>query len=221
MPFTTLRLVEGVAELKLSALKKKCIFELGYGANTKFMVGFRERLWRARSGATPASRANIVTGAIDQSFWETSKGQRGRSGIITNYLGGSRALDGRGVSERLTSVLDELDRIYPGMRASHDGRTALYQWGSAQLSLGSYVSPHPGQYTTLWGCAKTPELEHRLYFTGEHTSDDGAGFINGAVHSGEQVAAQVLAAQRHAAMPYRPQTPAYKIEPMICLHSPG
>jgi monoamine oxidase len=192
MPFSTLRGVEGVSRLHLSALKKKCIAELGYGINTKFMLGFTERLWRRSAQATPPSRANILTDALDQSFWETSKGQDGSAGILTNYLGGSRTRDGRAASDRLPTALAELDRLYPGLQSKHDGNVALFQWGSYKLSLGSYVSPKIGQYTSLWGSASAPELGGRLFFTGEHTSVEGAGFINGAVQSGNQVAEQIL-----------------------------
>ncbi len=196
IPLTTLRKVEGVAELALSTLKTKCIFELGYGVNTKFMVGFSERYWRKAGNVTPASRGNIVTDAIDQSFWETSKGQRGGAGILTNYLGGSRTRDMRTSSDRVVSVLTELERIYPGLKARHDGNVALFQWGSYELNFGSYVSPKVGQYTSLWGSASIPELDGRLFFAGEHTSVEGAGFINGAVQSGNQVVAQILARAR-------------------------
>ncbi|MBI3558564.1 MAG: FAD-dependent oxidoreductase [Deltaproteobacteria bacterium] len=192
IPFATLRNVEGVGELALSPLKKKCINELGYGANTKFMLGFKERIWRKSGGpVSPASRATIVTDAAEQSFWETSKGQHGHSGIITNYLGGSRTREKQTLAERTASALAMLDRLYPGIKALHDGNAALFQWGSHTLNLGSYVSPKVGQYTTLWGSASVPELGGRLFFSGEHTSVEGAGFINGAVQSGNQVAAQV------------------------------
>ncbi|MBI3542547.1 MAG: FAD-dependent oxidoreductase [Deltaproteobacteria bacterium] len=199
IPFTTLRKVEGLDELGLTALKKKCIHELGYGANTKFMVGFKERLWR-KPGNAPASRMNLVNDALNQSYWETSKGQRGKSGILTNYLGGSRVRDLRSAAQRVPTVLAEMEKLYPGMSDAHDGNTALFQWGSYELNLGSYVSPTPGQYTTLWGAAAAPELDGRLYFTGEHTSSDGAGFINGAVQSGNQVAQQILVHQRQGSL---------------------
>ena len=133
------------------------IFEINYGSNTKFMVGFKERLWRRKGQATPAARGDIVTDLTDQSYWETSKGQRGPSGIITNYLGGSRALDRRTSGDRLVSVLGELDKLYPGLKAAHDGRTALFDWGNYELNYGSYIAPSPGQYTTLWGAGEAPE----------------------------------------------------------------
>lgn len=196
IPFTTLRKVDGIDDLGLSALKRRAIHELGYGVSTKLMLGFKDRYWRKKVGIVPANRANIVTDAIDQSFWETSKGQRGPSGIITNYTGGNGARDHRPMPARVETCLTELDSIYKGIKERHDGNVAMFDWGGYEFSQGSYVSPHPGQYTTLWGSPATPELSDRLYFTGEHTSVEGAGFINGGAHSGNQVASQILKRQR-------------------------
>ena len=67
-------------------------------------------------------------------------------------------------------------------------------WSDNKFTRGSYSCPLVGQYTTLLQAAPTPELRGRLLFAGEHTSGDFAGFMNGAVQSGNRAAKEILEA---------------------------
>ncbi len=82
IPFTTLRTCRHERRSAFSAVKRKCINELGYGQNAKLMCGFSSKPWRAQG-----SEGLTFTDLPYQSSWETSRLQPGNSGIITAYSG--------------------------------------------------------------------------------------------------------------------------------------
>ena len=87
-----LRQVDGVRALALGENKQRAIAQLGYGNNAKVMYGFT-----SAGGAIPAvklpapSNGSIFTDLPLQCTWESSRGQAGKSGILTNFLGGAGA----------------------------------------------------------------------------------------------------------------------------------
>ena len=195
LPFTILRGIEGVNGLPLSPAKKECIAKIGYGYNAKVMVGFSERWWRNPTVALPSpSNGTIITDLPLQCLWETSRGQQGNSGILTNYLGGSPAK--QFAAERLDKLKDEVNRIFPGIKDKFDGKRAMLNWPEYKFTKGSYSCPLVGQYLTFLETAATPELDGRLLFAGEHTSADFAGYMNGGVESGNRVAKELLESQK-------------------------
>lgn len=191
LPFTMLRLVEGVKRLPLSREKQSAIADLGYGRNSKVMSGFTERWWRNPAVKLSASsNGSVFTDLPFQCTWETSRGQAGESGILTNYLGGAAAL--QLTSERYAKFREDLARIFPGIANKFDGNRAKMDWPKYPFVRGSYACPLVGQYTTLLQAAAKPELDGALVFAGEHTSGDFAGFMNGAIESGNRAAREIL-----------------------------
>jgi monoamine oxidase len=191
LPFTILRLVDGVDRLPISVAKKRSIAHLGYGNNVKLMLGFTERWWRNPAAGLPAlSNGSIFTDVPLQCTWETSRGQDGSSGILTNYMGGSNGK--RFTPARIDNVKEELDRIFPGIKERFDGKRAVMNWPVYQYTRGSYTCPLVGQCTTLLEATRTPELGGRLIFAGEHTSADFSGFMNGAIQSGNRAAHEIM-----------------------------
>ncbi len=191
LPFSTLRLVEGIQKLDLSPVKKKCIAELGYGMNVKHMAGFTSKAWRNGLGGVPPSTGMVTTDLGVGMVWETSRLQAGKSGILTNFLGG---MDGVKAAEKtnLKRMLSDLDVLWPGISQLHDGNSVMHHWPSAPLARGSYTSPKVGQYTSIFGSQSETELKGKLIFAGEHTSPDWWGYMNGAIESGERAAREVL-----------------------------
>jgi monoamine oxidase len=128
-----------------------------------------------------------------QSSWETSRGQSGTSGILTNFAGGRRglALSEGTPEEKAAEFAEQLDRVFPGAREAHGKLAARFRWTTARSFLGSYACYRPGQYTTIAGAEG--EAVGGLHFAGEHTSLAFQGFMNGAVESGEHAAWEILA----------------------------
>jgi monoamine oxidase len=188
IPFTMLREVEGVDALEMSPEKKACIKSLGYGTNAKVMYGFTDRHWRdAKATGRPECNGSLYNDMVSQCFWETSRGQAGKSGILTNFVGGKSGTL-KFDAARFDSTLSELDQAIPGSKAKHDGNKAAWIWPTYELTKGSYTCPLVGQWTSILEVVSDSEISDRLLFAGEHTSADFSGFMNGAIESGNRVA---------------------------------
>ena len=192
VPFTLLRQVKGIDDLPFSSEKKRAIHEMGYGTNVKVMYGFKERFWRKPHGE-PGHFGNGSVFADEPTFqnvWETSRGQTGDRGIITNLLGGKRGLNY--TPQAMANYLDDLNKPMPGAKGQHDGNTAIMNWPKMPLNKGSYSCARVGQYTWIAKAAATTECDGRLIFAGEHTSLVSAGFMNGGVESGNRAAKEII-----------------------------
>jgi monoamine oxidase len=199
LPFTLLRDVR--LEAPLPPAQRRAVAELGYGTNAKLMVGFTERVWRTRH----ATSGSVLTDRPFQLTWETSRGQDGRAGILTNFTGGARGVAaGAGTpGERAAELARELDAVLPGAEAARDAaREARFHWPSHPWTRGSYASYLAGQWTAIRGAEGLPA--GTLHFAGEHTSRDAQGFMEGGCESGERAAREVLASLgvRSAASPW-------------------
>jgi monoamine oxidase len=190
LPFTMLRDVAGWDALALSEPKRRAIRELGYGLNVKTYHGFGSRPW---TGRVPRSNGTVYADLGFQNCWETSRGQEGPEGILCHYLGGERAA--RAEKERKPDAfLHQLDAVFPGVSAAHDGNRRRMDWGAHRFVRASYTSPAVGQYLGWVAAAARPELEGRLLFAGEHTSEAFTGYMNGAIESGNRAAREAARA---------------------------
>ncbi len=188
IPFTKLRSVRGLDTLNLGDAKMQAIRELGYGDNAKIMVSTRTRPWKDSAREFPApSNGTFYSDTGMQVVWETSRGQNGDRGILTNFLSGVQD------QSQLAKMAQGLQSIAPPIADSLDtSKRAFMFWQSQPFALGSYASAKVGQYTTLLEETATPAQDGRIQFAGEHTSADFLGYMNGAVESGERVAAALL-----------------------------
>jgi monoamine oxidase len=188
LPFTRLRGVD-LSALTLSDDKRQIIDELGYGTNAKVMGGFTSRVWREMYDASGSATTDLPA----QQFWDTSIGQAGDTGIITNYLGGEQGVaSGRGEAEAwFTDVaLPDLETVFPGAEAAYVAGSAVrMHWPSHPHTLGSYGCYRPGQWA-FYGVEG--EREGNVHFCGEHTSLEFQGYMEGAAETGLLVATAIL-----------------------------
>ncbi|MCS7173674.1 MAG: FAD-dependent oxidoreductase [Armatimonadetes bacterium] len=189
VPFTLLREVE--LQVDLPAVKRKAIRELGYGTNSKLILGFRERVWRKGGGS-----GELFTDLPIQSGWDSSRGRPGRAGTYTIFLGGKAGVDvGQGLArDQADRALPDLERVFPGARDAYTGRVARWHWPSDPSVRASYACWKVGQYTTIAGAEFEPV--GRLLFAGEHTSLDYQGYMNGAAETGRRAARMIRALVR-------------------------
>ncbi len=192
LPFTRLRTVKGLGGLGLPADKMQVINEMGYGANAKLVVATSSRPWLDTLPDLHAPMtASLYSDRGFQRLWESSIGQQGEGGVLTNYLAGASAR-----SEE-AAVLATLER---GLRAlSPDISAALTPrlrdslfWPNHPHTGGSYSGALAGQYIGFREIAARPELGGDLMFAGEHASIEWPGSMNGAVDAGERVARELL-----------------------------
>jgi monoamine oxidase len=189
LPFSTLRTVDLVS-LPLPAAKRQVIAELGYGTNAKLMMQFERRVWR-ELGATGSA---YTTDSPLQATWDTSRGQPGAYGVLTNYTGGARGLAiGAGTAEeRAREVVPWIDAVFPGAEAAYRPGSALrMHWPTHALTRGSYACYRVGQ--ARWAGLEA-EPAGRVHFAGEHTSVEAQGYMEGAAESGARAAREIVAA---------------------------
>jgi len=186
MPFSVLRHV--ALDVEMSPLKQEAIAQLGYGTSSKLVVPLRDRIWRNRYQST----VSVYTDLPLQNTWESSRYAPGRSGWITNLRGGKEGLGlGRDrPDDQANRLLADLDELFPGIQQVQRGRSLRAVWAAEPYALGSYSCYRPGQATRFGGIEAEPV--GNIWFAGEHCSIDSQGYINGAVESAEQVAAQIL-----------------------------
>ncbi len=186
IPFKILRNVEVRVELPL--LKRRAINELGYGQNTKCMTGYQNRPWRAQ-GSNGESFSDLPY----QNTWDATQRQAGAHGILTEYTGGSRAVQaGNGsTASHAAGFVRQIDRVYPGAAAVHDGKAVRQAWNRQPFNQASYSAYLVGQYIRFGGTEG--ERVGNLHFAGEHTDFDNQGYMEGAAASGARVAREVLA----------------------------
>lgn len=186
LPFSILRSIQIAVELP--EIKRRAIAEIGYGANTKLMVGFRSRLWRDQG-----SDGQVFTDLPFQNTWDTSRMQPGTNGIITNFTGGdhARAIAVGDAQAHARDFVAQFERVIPGAQAAATGTSVRMAWPEQPWVRGSYSSYLVGQYTAFAG--SEPERVGNLHFCGEHTCLDAQGYMEGGALSGELAAAEVAA----------------------------
>jgi len=193
LPFTRLREVKGLGGLGLSAEKMRAINELGYGVNAKLMVGTSSRPWHGSLlGINAPLSGTIYSDKGFQILWDTSAGQEGVGGILTNFLTGASA---KGEESAALATLEKgLKDLSPDLaNALTPNVRQSFFWPSHPHTKASYAGALVGQYTSFFEYAARTELGGKLLFAGEHTSAESVGFMNGAVDAGERTARELLA----------------------------
>ena len=187
LPFTLLREVN-LSELTLSDLKRDIIKNLGYGTNAKVMGGFSTRVWNT----THMASGSLTTDMPVQQTWDTSIGQDGATGILTNFLGGDQGVKcGQGTADEwMKGVLPDLEQVWPGMTLAYTGKAVIMHWPTSPTMKGSYTCYKVGQWSTFNGSEGL--REGNLHFCGEHTSIDFQGWMEGGAETGGLVAAEIL-----------------------------
>lgn len=190
LPLSALKQIEGLERIGFSQAKLDCIRDMRYGQNSKIIMDFSSRLWRQKGNSIRSSTGSMIGDFPSQSFWETSKGQGGRHGVLTNFLGGRAGLNAN-PDQILTTTLPDLGRMLPTISSQYQNVSATMNWNRLPWVEGSYICVSTGQYSRFFGAQSEPELNGQILFAGEHTSVEFMGYMNGAYETGIQ-AAQVL-----------------------------
>lgn len=186
LPFTLLREVE--IDVELPGVKQKAIDTLGYGNNSKLLLGFKNRLWRTKYNSVGMSYSDNGT----DNTWDNSQLQPGNAGGLTVYTGGDVAVkiaEGD-INQVALKYLDKLNQIYPGITSDFNNKAYRMVWPRFKFTKASYSAWTVGQYTTIAGS----EIENvgNLYFAGEHTSYNYQGYMNGGAVTGNIAANKII-----------------------------
>ena len=206
IPFIGLRSLDysgaGFDSAKIDAIEN-----LGYGYHTKLHLQFDRRAWmRANHPWPEPTNGQIWTTLWDQSALDYSLGQGGAAGLIEVFTAAAPAMldtpqmpyarigSSEAVSRHVRGFFGELDKIWPGVASSWNGKATF---GNAQADpniRASYACWLVGQCTTIAG--HEARAQGRVHFAGEHTSVAYQGFMEGGAQSGYRAADEILADYR-------------------------
>ncbi len=203
MPFIVLRAVD-YSGAHFDSAKIDAIENLGYGYHTKLHLQFDGRAWLRPQHPWPEpTTGQIWTTLPVQSALDYSLGQRGRPGLLEVFTAADPAMldtpampyaqiaDSRAVDRHVRGFFEQLDRIWPGVSPSWNGKATF---GNAQADpniRASYSCWLVGQCTTIAG--HEARAQGRVHFAGEHTSVGYQGFMEGGAESGLRAADEILA----------------------------
>jgi monoamine oxidase len=182
VPFTLLRRIEITP--KFSAEKRLGIEQLPYLSVSRVFLQSRKRFWIAE-GTSGVAASDLTS----MKLRHATLIQSGMRGILNSYNEGenSRRITAMRESERLSSTLNDIEKIYPGMRQNYEGGISKC-WDEDAWSRGAFSIYDVGQMKTFIPFMSRPE--GRIHFAGEHTSR-WTGLMQGALESGVRAAREV------------------------------
>jgi monoamine oxidase len=159
-----------------------------FGRLIKCVAVYPEPFWR-RARLSGESLSDI--GPATLTFDNSPPG--GSPGVLLGFVGGADAerfgeLD---EAERRAELLGCFERLF-GPEAAEPVSYFERDWGLERWSAGgpTYAMP-PGAWSRVGDALRAPS--GRIHWAGTETADRWAGFMDGAVRSGERAAAEVIA----------------------------
>ena len=207
LPFTVLRHVD-VSRAGFDPRKELAIRTLGAGRSGKLQLQFRRRLWNETGPWPVRSTGGTYADTGYQSTWDVSRAQPGSQGILVDYTGGTAVdrlrtavaygtANDAAVRRDAQRFLAQLEPVYPGISRLWTGAaTSSKPHLDPNLRL-SYSYWRVGQYQRIAGYERV--RQGAVYFTGEHTSIDYQGYMEGGPSEGVRAAGQIAAALRRTA----------------------
>jgi monoamine oxidase len=157
------------------------------GAVIKCMAIYDEPFWRA-DGLSGQATSDVGPAKV---IFDNSPPD-GSPGVLLGFLEGDRARQFTRVSadERREAVVGTFARIF-GKRAADPERYVDKSWAEEEWTRGCYGCYLPtGGWTTYGDAIREPI--GRIHWAGTETASRWMGYIDGAIRSGERVAAEVL-----------------------------
>lgn len=182
IPFSILRTLE--VSPPFSPDKTRAIQNLWYVSISKVCVQTKKRFWLA-DGLSGFAAADLPVMEV----WNLSHRQPGGRGMLKTYTSGEPAQKLAGLEEkdRITSVLEHLEKLFPGMQKQFETAVSVC-WDKEEWSRGGWGWLKPGDGESIWPHLATPE--GRIHFAGDHTSG-WSSWMQGAFESGNRAAREV------------------------------
>ena len=173
----------------LPALRDQFTQRVPMGSVLKCQAVYDRPFWRAEglTGMTLSDR-----GPVKLTFDNSPPGANG-PGVLLGFVEGTEArrLGTLPAAERRRQVLASLARYF-GSAASSPIDYVEKDWGSERWSRGCYVGYMPPGVLLDYGRALR-EPRGRIHWAGTETATRWAGYMDGAVQSGERAAREALA----------------------------
>lgn len=175
-------------ELALPAWRDQLTQRMPMGSVIKCMAVYDEPFWRAQ-GLT--GQATDVAGPVQVAF--DNSPPSGRPGVILAFLEGAHAreLSHRSPTERQRAVVECIARWF-GPKAASPQEFLELDWSAERYSGGCYGALlAPGVLSDYGPALREPC--GLIHFAGTETATVWAGYMDGAVRSGERVAGEIRA----------------------------
>lgn len=182
IPFPVLRNIEITPAF--SPEKQRAIRDLHYISVTRVFLQTKSRFWTT-AGLSGYAATDLPVGTI----WDCSQGEGGNRGILECYTSGETARQLAALPEgrRIGTALENVEKLFPGTRDNLEKAISV-AWDADPLARGAFAWFKRGQMSEIMPHVAT--REGRVFFAGEHTSPY-FGWMEGALHSGNRVAAEV------------------------------
>jgi monoamine oxidase len=174
----------------MTDLRDQLMQRIPQGTLRKFEAVYEKPFWRDKN-LSGQCISNI--GPVKVTFDASPKD--GTPGVILGFIGGTeaRVWTPRSPEDRKKAVLDQLQGFFDDTQAQNV--TAVYEkdWPADRWAIGCPVGVMaPGTLLDFGPALRAPV--GKIHWAGTETSDYWAGYMDGAVRSGERAAAEVLAA---------------------------
>lgn len=174
----------------LPAARDQLTQRLPMGSVIKCMAIYDEPFWRNDGLSGQAISADGPARVV---FDNTPAS--GSPGVLLGFLEGrqARVLSAASSAERREQIVATFARLF-GPRAAQPTGYLDKDWSSEPFTRGCYTALFvPGAWTGFGRALRSPI--GRLHWAGTETATRWSGYIDGAIHSGEEAAQAVLAAE--------------------------
>jgi monoamine oxidase len=170
IPYSVLRHIE--LPVNFSERKQELIKKLRYDSVSRVYLQTKRRFWEEKG----LNGFAITSDAVE--IWQPTWNQPGPRGILMTYNrpGPAERIAAMKETQRVSSTLDQLERLYPGLHANYEGG-ATKCWAEDEWSKGAWA------FVGLGDLINATRPEGRIHFAGEHLSA-WASWMQGALASG-------------------------------------
>ena len=173
---------------KLPVQRQRLAAQMPMGSVIKCVIAYERPFWRDAGLSGEAVSHSLPFNTVFDASWSAEQG-----GGLVGFFDGQSALDYADASEqeRRQAVIDSLV-YYFGEVARNPRNYVDYNWLQDPWARGCYVGVMPpGVMTTLGPALRSPA--GRVHWAGTETATQWCGYIEGALQSGERVAAELRA----------------------------
>jgi monoamine oxidase len=162
------------------------------GSVVKYWVAYEKPFWRARGYSGLITSDELPSNLIcaDSSLSDAGPG------FLVGFMEASGGIEwtGKSIEQRKRKVVERLVSFW-GPEAARPIAYEDQDWPSDPWSRGCYMaSPGPGILSSVGAVIRQPH--GRVHWAGTETAERWAGYIDGAIRSGERAAAEVLGRMR-------------------------
>jgi monoamine oxidase len=172
----------------LPALRDQLTQRVPQGSVIKFEAVYSKPFWRSQ-GLSGSSYSDVPP----VHFTFDNSPPSGKPGVLLGFVAGSEArrLGTQSAAARRKAVLANFVQLY-GSGAAKPKMFIEHNWSAEEWTRGCYVGYFPpGVWIDYGSALRTPV--GRIHWAGTETSEVFAGYMDGAVRSGERVAKEVRA----------------------------